>query len=110
MVYIPPPTLIKSASSVPPKPKPNNTSGEEIPKIINIRVPPKRPNPSVSIPVTVPERYAIFNALLKLTRAAAATRTLLCTAIRIPNCPTISEKNAPIINAAARPTPIIMRT
>ena len=61
-VYIPPPTRINSAIRVPPKPKPNSTSGASLKYIMNIAVPPRSPRPSVNIPVIVPERYAILKA------------------------------------------------
>ena len=32
-------------------------------------------------------------------RDAAATRTLACTAMRMPNWPTVNENNAPMIKA-----------
>ena len=61
LVKIPPPTRMKRASNVPPKPNPNNASGAAIPKMIKMIVPPNNPKPSVNIPVTVPDRYAIRN-------------------------------------------------
>ncbi len=45
----------------------------------------------------------------KLCIDAAATRMLPCTAMRMPNWPTISEKVAPRMKAPARPKAMMMR-
>ena len=44
------------AINEPPKPKPSKASGALISNTIKINVPPNSPKPTVSIPVTVPER------------------------------------------------------
>ena len=100
---------MNSASSVPPKPKPSSASGAAAPKTMKIVVPPNRPRPSVNMPVTVPERYAIRSASPKSCMDAAATRMLPCTAMRMPNWPTISEKDAPRMKAIARPKAMMIR-
>ena len=109
-VKMPPPTRMKSARSVPPKPKPSKASGAAMPRMINMIVPPSKPRPSVNIPVMVPARYAIRSASPNDLLEAAATRTFPSMAIRIPSCPTVREKPAPIIKAIARAMPIIRRT
>src|SRR5260370_750277 len=54
LVKMPPPTRMNSASSVPPKPKPSRASGAALPRIMKMIVPPNRPRPSASMPVSVP--------------------------------------------------------
>ena len=80
----PPPTRMKRAISVPPKPKPNRASGAALPKMMKITVPPKRPRPSVNMPVT---SRVISNRKCFIEAAAGsrATRTLAWMAMRMPN-------------------------
>ena len=94
---------MKSASSVPPNPNPSKASYARSPYVMKMIVPPRRPRPSVSIPVIVPVRYPSMSALPNPTGAAAATRKLPVVASRIPTNPTVAEKTAPIANAHARP-------
>ena len=52
-------------------------------------------------PETAPPRNAIVNALLRLVRAALATRTFALTEMYMPTNPAMPEHSAPTMNAKA---------
>ena len=70
LVKMPPPTLMKSASSEAPKAKPMRTAVAEFWKMSTMAVAPTRPSPTQSMPVTAPVR--------KATRKAPAMPPPLC--------------------------------
>src|SRR3989338_4514714 len=71
LVKIPPPTLMNKAMSVPPKPKPSNTSYACSPYIMNMTVPPNSPGPFVAHPGAVAVADLILQAFPKLCLGAA---------------------------------------
>jgi len=62
---------------------------------------PNKPSPTTDIPITAPPEKATPSALLALSWAAFAVRTLALVATFIPIQPANTEQMAPKINATA---------
>ena len=68
-------------------------------KIINQTLMSRSPRPTTVSPITEPEENAIFNPLLRLSRAPFAVLVFAYVAIFIPTNPDNPEKNPPVRNA-----------